>query len=316
MQLVDVAHTLGRAAYPDLEDLRADYGWSERNQRIFARMFGLKSAALHPGVALGDLLADSAAQLAARNPDLIGNVDHVYYCHAVNDTLPFNSDLLGRLVRRVFRCDPEVMSVAHASCTSAIMVMRTLHALVQEQALNVVILTGEKCFFEMLQYADNQGLYGEATSAVYIRTRSDAGTQIVTTATGVFDGLYAPMVDVAKEVAQAFDQAFLPRMTRLVQRLLQSANLTPDDIDLIFPTHLSPFTSDRVANLVGMSRAHIWKNNLPQIGHCYCGDLFLNYQSWLNAAIKETGKAPGPTTILSFASGMTGSYAGIVLRRS
>lgn len=312
MQLVDVAHSLDQATYPDLDMLRADYGWSDRNHRIFARMFGLQSTALHPGVGLADLLAASAARLAARNPGLMGNVDQVYYCHAVNDTLPFDRDLLAQLLRKAFDCDPEVMSVAHGSCTSAIMVLRMLQACTQDRPLNVVILTGEKCFFDMLQYADNQGLYGEATSAVYVRPGTDAGTQIIATATGVFDGLFAPMVDASKEVTQAFDQAFLPRMTSLVQRLLQSADLGPDDIDLIFPTHLSPFTSDRVANLVGMSRAQIWKANLPRIGHCYCGDLFLNYQSWLAAA----EPTQGPVNILSVASGMTGSYAGIVLRRS
>ena len=79
MQLVDVAHSLDHATYTDLEALRADYGWSDRNHRIFGRMFGLQSAALHPGRALADLLAISSEQLVARNPGLIGNVDQVYY---------------------------------------------------------------------------------------------------------------------------------------------------------------------------------------------------------------------------------------------
>ena len=120
------------------------------------------------------------------------------------------------------------------------------------------------------------------------------------------------MVGASKALTQAFDQAFLPKMTGLVQRLLPGANLAPDDIDLIFPTHSSRFTSDRVANLVGMSRATIWKANLARIGHCHCGDLFLNDQTWLAGG----GDTAGPTNILSVASGMTGSCAGIVLKRS
>lgn len=317
MQLVDVAHSLSRASFPDLDALRAEYHWSDRNHRIFGRMFGLRSAALHPGVALSELLEQSAADLAARNPGLIGHVDQVYYCHAVNSTLPFDRDFLGGLVRRAFGCDPELMSVAHGSCASAIMVMRMLAGFAADGPLNVVILTGEKCFFDMLQYADNQGLYGEATAAALLRVGgggpgTGGGAEVVATATGVFDGLYAPMVDAPKEVTQAFDQAFLPRMTGLVRRLLDSAGLRPDEIDVIFPTHLSPFTSDRVANSVGITRAEIWKANLARIGHCYCGDLFLNYQTWLS----EAGDAGRRANILSFASGMTGSYAGIVLKRS
>ena len=178
MQPVDVAHALDRAACPDLQSLRADYGWSDRNHHIFSRMFGLQAAALHPGVVLTDLLAASAAELATRNPELIGNVDQVCYCHAVNDTLTLGRDRLGPLVRRAFDCDPGVISVAHGSCASAIMVLRMLLAFAPDRPLNVVILTGEKCFFEMLQYAENQGLSGEATAAAFVRVGAAAGTQI------------------------------------------------------------------------------------------------------------------------------------------
>ncbi|MGJ8628491.1 MAG: hypothetical protein ACSHXB_16135 [Sulfitobacter sp.] len=311
MQLVDVAHSLSQASFPDLDTLRGRYGWSDRNHRIFSRMFRLESAALHPERTLPELLIYSAAELAKANPELIGNVDYVFYCHAVNSTLPPEDDMLGALVRQVFDCDPEVMSVAHGSCASAIMIMRMLQSFQTDRPQNVVILTGEKCFLEMLQYADNQGLYGEATAAAFIKIGSTEGAQIVATETGHFEGLFEPMIDVSKEVTQAFDQAFLPRMSGLVNRLLTSADIAPDQIDVIFPTHLSPFTSDRVANLVGMKQAQIWKNNLSKIGHCYCGDLFLNYQTWLSMQDTDAG----PTKILSFASGMTGSYAGVVITR-
>jgi 3-oxoacyl-[acyl-carrier-protein] synthase III len=311
MQLVDVAHSLAQAAFPELDALRAEYGWSERNHRIFNRMFGLKSTALHPGVPLPEMLAISAACLAGRNPQLLGRVDSVFYCHAVNSAIPFDRDFLAHLVQEIFDCQPEVMSIAHASCASAIMVVRMLQQVESDRPRNIVILTGEKCYFEQLQYADNQGLYGEATTAAYLKLGSESGTRIVATAVGSFGELFTPIATTDKEAMLAFDQAFLPKMTRLVNDLLETAKMAPQDIDIIFPTHLSPFTSNRVANLVGMARAAIWKANLPHIGHCYCGDLFLNYQSWLDEC------SDGPSTnILSFASGMTGSYAGIVLKRN
>ncbi|WP_429933051.1 hypothetical protein [Agrobacterium vitis] len=311
MQLVDVAHSLSNAVYLDLDALRTQYGWSERNHRIFDRMFNLKSAALHPQMPLREMLTISASALAGRNPELIGNVDHLFYCHAVNTTIPFDHGFLEKLAFDVFDCRPEVMSIAHGACASAIMVIHMLQRLESEHPLNVVILTGEKCFFESQQYADNQGLYGEATTGVYVKVGASTGTRIVATEVGNFDGLFSPMLSATKEAMLAFDQAFLPQMTRLVTNLLDRAEMDAAEIDVIFPTHLSPFTSNRVANLLGMERAEIWKTNLPHIGHCYCGDLFLNYQSWLDDAPDNSCG----TNILSFASGMTGSYAGIILKK-
>ncbi len=311
MQLVDVAHSLSNAVYCDLEALRTRYAWSERNHRIFERMFNLKSAALHPDMPLRETLTLSASTLAGRNPELIGNVDYLFYCHAVNITFPFDHGFLEDLAWDVFDCKPEVMSITHGACASAIMVVHMLQRLKHDRPLNVVILTGEKCASELQQYADNQGLYGEATTGVYIKVGANIGTRIVATAVGNFNGVFAPMLNISKEATLAFDHAFLPQMTRLVTTLLDRAEMDPAEIDLIFPTHLSPFTSNRVANLVGMERAEIWKTNLPLIGHCYCSDLFLNYQTWLDEGL------PGRsgTTILSFASGMTGSYAGIILKK-
>ena len=312
MQLVDVAHSLPHTALTELDQLRANYGWSDRNHRIFTRMFGLKSAAMHPDLPLRRMLALSANELAARNPELVGNVDYVFYCHAVNTTLPCDKDFLGQVVRDAFDSDAEIMSIANASCASAIMVIRMLEHMQLEREANVVILTGEKCFFEILQYAENQGVYGEATSAAFVKVGAETGTQIVATAAGHFDGLFAPMIDAGKEAAQAFDAAFMPKMTGLVTELLDRAKMTPEEINLIFPTHLSPFTSDRVAAQIGMTNAEIFKANLPHIGHCYCSDLFINYQTWLN----DQSVDAVPNNILSFASGMTGSCAGIVLRRN
>jgi hypothetical protein len=311
MQLVDVAHSLSNAVYRDLEALRTQYAWSERNHRIFDRMFNLKSAALHPDMPLRDMLTISAVALARRNREIIGDVDHLYYCHAVNTTIPCDHNFLKDIARDVFNCRPEVMSIAHGACASAIMVIHMLQRLESVRPLNVVILTGEKCFFESQQYADNQGLYGEATTGVYLKVGASTGTRVVATAVGNFDGLFAPMITATKEAMLAFDQAFLPQMTRLVTNLLSRAEMDAGEIDVIFPTHLSPFTSNRVANLVGMERAEIWKANLPHIGHCYCGDLFLNYQSWLD----EGADSASGSKILSFASGMTGSFAGIILEK-
>lgn len=311
VQIIDVAHSLDHAEYPDLETLRSEYGWSDRNHRIFDRMFGLRSAALHRGMALRETLSLSARELAVRNPELVGNVDYLFYCHAVNTTLPVGREELTRLAEEVFGSTPEVMSVAHGACASAIMVIHMLRSFRVRQPSNVVILTGEKCFFELMDYADNQGIYGEATAGVFLKLGSETGTRVTATSVGRFEGVFAPMAKASKEEMAAFDQAFIPKILRLVENSLKEAALHPSEVDLILPTHLSPFTSNRVADRLNMHNAVVWKANLHRIGHCYCGDLFINLRSWLQEAVSLTR----PMNILSFASGMTGSHAAIILRR-
>lgn len=311
MELVQIAHTMDRARFPDLESLREAYGWSTRTHRIFDRMFGLKSTALHPDMALADSLRLSAQRLANKSPELIGNVDYLVYCHALNTSLPFDEPVLEEIARDAFGNTPEVMSVTHGSCASAIMAVQMLRELPFARPTNIVLLTGEKCFFELLNYADNNGLFGEVASAVHLRAGTGGPTRVSATTAGVFEGVCEPLAKADKDLAGRYDQAFIPTMTAAAQGAMDMAGLRPGEIDVILPTHLSPFTFNRVAEQLGIPGDRVLKQNLAKIGHCFCGDLFINFDTWRRSKTSK-GRAQN---ILSFAAGMTGSYAAIILKQ-
>lgn len=316
MELVRVAHTLDRASFPDLAALRDRYGWGLRTHRIFERMFGLTSTALHPDLALPQSLELAARRLLAEDPALYGDVDILVYCHALNTALPFDQEVLNQIGRDVFGGHPEALSVTHGSCASAIMALQMLDTLPlpQGRPANIVLLTGEKCFFELLNYADNNGLFGEVASAAHLRhgsPQSTGRTRVAATTAGVFDGVFAPLAKADKDLAAAYDQAFIPTMTDAAAQVMNQAGLTPDQIDLVLPTHLSPFTFNRVAAQLGIPGERVLKQNLSRIGHCFCGDLFINFETWL----RTEPASDRPVNILSFAAGMTGSYAAIILTK-
>lgn len=312
MDLVRIAHTMDRATFPDLAALQEAYGWGTRTHRIFERMFGLESTALHPDMALADSLRLAATRLAAQSPDLRDGVDLVVYCHALNTALPFDPPILEDIAIGAFGGAPEVASVTHGSCASAIMALQMLQAMAGDAPANVVLLTGEKCFFELLNYADNNGLFGEVASAVHLRCGgARGGTRVMATASGVFEGVCAPLAHADKEIVTRYDQAFIPTMTGAAQHAMDQAGLRADQIDVILPTHLSPFTFNKVAAQLGIPGERVLKQNLARIGHCFCGDLFINYDTWL-AAVPANDR---PLNVLSFAAGMTGSYAAIILTK-
>jgi 3-oxoacyl-[acyl-carrier-protein] synthase III len=311
MYIRDITHSLDRATFPPLDDLRDSYGWSAHTHRVFDRLFGLKSTALHPGLGLADGLQLSAERLAARNSDLAGRVDAIVYAHALNVTLPFAQGTLERIGSDVFGSTPEVMSISHGSCASAILALHVLRR-GRPDLRNIVLLTGEKCFFELLDYADNNGLFGEATSASWITpSEGPALARIEGTAAGAFAGVFEPLARAGKDAAARYDRDFLPTLSSAVASALIDAGLRADRIEAILPTHLSPFTFNRIAQRMGLPEGIVFKANLPLIGHCFCGDLFINLETWARSAAGR-----GPVTLMSFAAGMTGAYAAIVLTHS
>lgn len=313
MLVRDIAHSLDTAQFPDLETLRTAYGWGPRTHRVFDRLFGLKSTSLHPDQKLESGLQSSAEKLAQRHPELNGQVDLIVYCHALNTALPFGTDVLRRIGREVFASEAEVTSVTHGSCASALLMLHLLARFPACDMRNIVLLTGEKCFFELLDYADNNGIFGETTSAVWL-THADGGpavARVTTTVGGAFEGVSAPLARADKETLARYDRDFLPTMQAAVQTALNRAGLQAAQIDTILPTHLSPFTFNRIADRLGIPEGRVVKQNLAQIGHCFCGDLFINLETWARDAAPRTD----PVHILSFAAGMTGSYAAIILTK-
>jgi 3-oxoacyl-[acyl-carrier-protein] synthase III len=308
MFIRDISHTLDQASFPSLDTLRASYKWSAHTHRVFERLFGLQSTSLHPALSLGDGLRLSAERLAARNPDLLGRVDAIIYAHALNVTLPFASNLLEQIAIQVFASRAEVMSISHGSCASAILALHMLRR-GRPDLRNIVVLTGEKCFFELLDYADNNGLFGETTSATWVTTtEGPALARIDGTSAGAFSGVFEPLARADKDTAARYNREFLPTLERAVGTALADAELATQRIGAILPTHLSPFTFNRIAHLMGLPEGLVFKANLPRIGHCFCGDLFINLETW---ARQDHG--PAAVTLMSFAAGMTGAYAAIVL---
>lgn len=311
MELVSIAHTMDRASFPDLPTLRDAYGWGTRTHRIFERMFGLQSTSLHPDLVLEEGLRLAARRLAAQDPKLCGSVDYLVYCHALNTALPFDVAVLEGIAADELGSRPEVLSVTHGSCASAIMAIQLLRDMSLGPA-NVVLLTGEKCFFELLNFADNNGLFGEIASATHLRLGAGPqGIRVAATTSGVFEGFCEPLAKADKDLAASYDQAFIPTMTDAVSRALAQAGLDARDIDVILPTHLSPFTFNRVAAQLGIPSERVLKQNLTRIGHCFCGDLFINLETFLQTVPNHKR----PLNILSFAAGMTGSYAAIILTK-
>lgn len=310
MHIIDTAHSLGHAQFPNLETLRDTYGWSSRNHRIFDRMFQIKSTSLHRDTSLADTLEFSAQKLVNANPELVGAVDYLVYCHALNEVTPCDSNTLGHIAQTVFHSSPEILSVTYGSCASAILAIDMLRHNLEDSPKNIVILTGEKCFFDLLKYAENNGLFGEASSATYLKSNALAGTQVVATSTGSFPGIYSPVANANKEVSRKYDQEFMPRILASVTDSLQQAGIAAEQIDVILPTHLSPFTPDRVADRLGIPKGRVFKDNIATIGHCFCGDMFINLQSWKS----QQPPLSRPYYALSFAAGMTGSHASIILK--
>ncbi|WPN96661.1 3-oxoacyl-ACP synthase [Pseudomonas sp. MUP55] len=294
------------------------YAWGERNTKIFGRFHRMESASLFAHETLPELIMKLLQRLRAEcDPVLFGRIGYVAWAHSLNCPSPFDlgCDLADEIRRFMDRPQVEFFSVSQASCASALVGLKFLDAKLsaaqaRQEDVCGLLITGEKCFHDTVQYVDQNGYFGEAFCATLVSAQPIPGAVRVGALHVQQLAAYATRTHSTDRASEnAYDHAFIPTMLDTVQTVLQQAGRRPDELRTLIPYHISPPTFDRIADGAAFARDIIYRRHLYQLGHCFCSDAFLNLQSLL--AQRDRAVAVHP--ILAVASGIAGTFAAIVL---
>ncbi|MFJ4389495.1 beta-ketoacyl-[acyl-carrier-protein] synthase family protein [Pseudomonas soli] len=314
-------HTITSLVAANLTPLPAlaeKYAWGQRNTKIFSRFHRMESASLFEQEALPDLIMQLLQKFRAEcDPILFGRIGYVAWAHSLNCPSPFDlfPGLAGQLRRFLGHPQLEFFSVTQASCASALVALKLFDARLaaaQARQDNVcgLLISGEKCFHDTVQYADQNGYFGEAFCATLLGATSSPGALRVSAVHIQQLAAYGTRMRATdRESENAYDHAFIPTMLETVHTALRHAGRRPEELRTLIPYHISPPTFDRIADGAGFPRAIIYRRHLYQLGHCFCSDAFLNLESLLTHRDDTVAVAP----ILALASGIAGTFAAIVV---
>ncbi|QXH58098.1 3-oxoacyl-ACP synthase [Pseudomonas maumuensis] len=298
--------------------LAEKYAWGQRNTKIFSRFHRMESASLFEQEALPDLIMQLLQKFQVEcDPALFERIGYVAWAHSLNCPSPFDlaPGLAGDVRAFLGRAQLEFFSVTQASCASALVALKFLDAKLtaahsRQENLCGLLISGEKCFHGTVQYADQNGYFGEAFCATLLgATPSPGATRVSAMHVQQLAAYGTRMRETDRESENAYDHAFIPTMLETVRTALRHAGRRPEELRTLIPYHISPPTFDRIADGAGFSRDIIYRRHLYQLGHCFCSDAFLNLKSLLTH--RDDAIAVHP--ILALASGIAGTFAAIVL---
>ncbi|MEX5592631.1 3-oxoacyl-ACP synthase [Pseudomonas orientalis] len=301
-----------------LPALAEKYAWGERNTRIFERFHRMESASLFAQEALPDLIMKLLQRFRdACDPALFERIGYVAWAHSLHCPSPFDRgrELAGEVRRFLGRPQVEFFSVSQASCASGLVALKLLDARLaaaqaRQEDVCGLLITGEKCFHDTVQYVDQNGYFGEAFCAVLVSAQPTPGAVHVSAVHTQQLAAYATRTHSTDRASEnAYDHAFIPTMLETVHTVLQQAGRRPDELRTLIPYHISPATFDRIADGAVFSRDIIYRRHLYRLGHCFCSDAFVNLHSLLAQRDKTVAIDP----ILAVASGIAGTFAAIVL---
>jgi 3-oxoacyl-[acyl-carrier-protein] synthase-3 len=305
--LVDVAAHLAPTSVP-IATMAPRLGLSDRDLALFHRYFGLRNVRLAPEMSLRDQIVAAARDLEG----LRGNEHRVAYVVS-GRTIPIcgraSDNPVHQAADDLGLAHAQVFTVTQQACASGLAAVDLAGRLLAEDGdpdALALVLTGEKAHWHRSQMLPGTTVMGESSAACLVAYRGggDVLRSYVTRTFGEFHN-----VDLPAPHGEEFERRYPEMLTLVIREAVAQAGIELEDVAWILPHNVNRISWAKAAKLLGYPRSRIFLDNVPEIGHCFAADAFINF-----AALRD---GPGLRTgdfYLMAAVGLGATFAAAVFR--
>jgi 3-oxoacyl-[acyl-carrier-protein] synthase-3 len=259
-----------------IEDLADRLGLTDIQVRVFKRFHGLSEIRCDPDGSLVDLLLAAATRLTA----LAGRehlVRYVVYARAIPVGAPYPLNPLHDVCAALGLDRAVAFTVTQQACASGLAAIdvagRLLAAEADPDAL-ALVLAGEKTFTLESFLLPETSVFGEGSAACLVRHAGprDRMLSYAVSQRGEFDGEQS-------DVAAVFQREYHVSLADAMLAALRRAGLTLDDVSVILPHNVNLVSWQRLCRRIGYPVDRVVLENVPRLGHVFCADAFINYET-------------------------------------
>ena len=289
-----------------IDTLADGLGLTSMQLRMFKRYHGLAEVRWDPDASLLDLLLAAASRLdALRGREHL--VRYVLYARAFGVVVPYPLNPLHEVCRRLGLGHAVALTLTHQSCATGLLALdvagRLLAADEDPESL-VLVLAGEKAFTRDSQLLPETSIFGEGASACLVRGSGprDRLLSYATNLRGEFD-------DELAAAATFFQREYHTSLGDVILAALKEAGVELDKISLILPHNVNVVSWQRMCRRIGFPVERVLLDNVPVMGHVFCADAFLNYQTACDRGLLR----PGDTYLIAAAgAGLGATFSAMV----
>jgi 3-oxoacyl-[acyl-carrier-protein] synthase-3 len=278
-----------------IENLAGPLGLTDMQVKLFRRFHGLKEVGRDPDPSLSALLMKAAAGLdALRGQEQ--RVRYVLYARTMPVVGPYPVNPLHEVCRALGLDHALAFTVTHQSCASGLLAIDMAGRLLAADIADAqdgqgsqtgplaLILSGEKAFTREAQVFADTTIFGEGASACLVSAFGARDRMLAYAANvrGDFDS------DTGANDAR-LQREYRPSLAEVMQRALDEAGLTLDDIRIVLPHNVNLVTWQRMCLLLDFPRERVVLDNIPTSGHVFCADVFANYQTACERGLLQPG---------------------------
>jgi 3-oxoacyl-[acyl-carrier-protein] synthase-3 len=272
-----------------IEDLAPQLGLKPVKVRVFKRYHGLAQVCRDQDRTLLDLLRAATSALGAlRGRE--SQVRYVLHARIIPVVAPYPLNPLHELCRLLGLRHATAFTVTHQACATGLLAVdiagRLLAADGDPDAL-ALVLAGEKAFTRTAQILPQTSIFAEAASACLVRHggQRDRLLAYATQARGEFDARPGER----PELAARFQREFPAALAGVIHAAVARAGLRLGDISLILPHNVNVVAWRQLCQTIDFPLGRVLLDNVPVIGHSFCADPFINYQTAAERGLLHPG---------------------------
>jgi 3-oxoacyl-[acyl-carrier-protein] synthase III len=272
-----------------IEDLAEQLGLSPMQVKVFRRYHKLGTVCRDQDGTLLDLLLAAAATLGVL-AERAGQVRYVVHARSMPVAVPYPLNPLHELCRLLGLGHASTFTLTHQACATGLLAIDVAGKLLagdgDPDAL-ALVLAGEKAFTPAAQMLPDTSVFAEGASACLVRhggTR-DRLLAYATWTRGEFDARPGERPDLALR----FQREFPESLARVIRCAVAKAGLELSEISLVLPHNVNVVSWRQLCRTMDFPLDRVLLDNVPVIGHCFCADAFINYQSAAQRGLLRTG---------------------------
>ena len=276
--LVEVAAYVPPQRVP-IESLAPGLGLSPMQVKVFRRYHGLAEVSRDPDRSLTDLLTSAAGQLSGLRGQR-ARVRYVLYARSLAVVAPFPLNPLHELTGRLGLDHANAFTLTHQACATSLLAIHLAGQLLaadgDRDALALVV-AGEKAFTRLAQLVPETSLFAEASAACLVSQDGprDRLLAYLARSRGEFDGQPAERPDLLA----AFQRSHADALAEVIAVAVTEAGLRLSEVSLILPHNVNLVSWRQVCRKLDFPVAKVLLDNVPSVGHAFCADAFINYQT-------------------------------------
>ena len=267
--------------------LREELGMTVPEMKVFERYFGLARVPRHDGTLVELLLA--AATRLELTPAQTAAIRYVLYARSIYVVAPHPVNPLHEVLARLGLGHATAFAVTQHACASGLLAVDLAGRLLAADGdpdARALVLTGEHAFTQGAMLVPRTTVMGEASTACLVRPDGDRDRLIMYAVDmyGEFDDF-----QISDEMAAHYREVYPKVLGEIISAAIERAGLQPQEIALLLPHNVNTISWERVCDLIGFPVERVLLENVPHTGHCFCGDMFINYRTAVDSGRLRPG---------------------------